>query len=91
MRFSEEEMRIFTRSEREDKKYTIGQAVSSAKRTLAKSGIRTICVNALEHRPNSTPITLVELNRLSSEMVGDTQYHAVESDFFPGRSPRRPW
>lgn len=87
MRFTEEEMRIYTRSEREDRKYSIGQAVSSAKRTLHKHGIRTICVNVLEGQPNATPITLVELNRLASKMVVDTCYHAVDSDYYPHRRP----
>lgn len=90
-RFTEEEMAIFTRSEREDRKYTIGQAVTSARRTLAKHGIRTVCVNAVNRRLDSTPITLVELNRLAKAMVDDTCYHAVDSDYFPGRAPRRPW
>ena len=84
-------MAIFTRSEREDRKYTIGQAVASAKRHLVKKGIRTICVNALRRRPDETPITLVQLNRLAEEMVDDTIYHAVDSDYFPGRVPKANW
>ena len=90
-RFTEEEMTIFTRSEREDRKYTIGQAVASAQRYLnRKCGIEKICVNAVpRHAPYDSPITLVELNRISSTIISDTCYHAVESDYFPNRRPSR--
>ncbi len=86
--FSQQEMALFTRSEREEKNYTIGRAVASARRILANKGIRCICVNALERRPDSTPITLVELNRLVRAMVDDSLYHATDSDYSPRRRPK---
>lgn len=86
--FSQQEMALFTRSEREEKNYTIGRAVASARRALTNKGVRSICVNALKGRPDSTPITLVELNRLACAMINDTLYHATDSDYFPDRHPR---
>jgi len=64
-------MSIYTKSEATDKKYTVGQAVESAKRRL-KGG--SWCANALKGRDLSEKITLKELNEISDKIVWDTEY-----------------
>ena len=61
----------FTLSERTDKKYTVGQAVASAKRRLKG---RSYCMNAISGRDLSEKITLEELNRISDAIVDDTNF-----------------
>lgn len=73
---------IFTRSERTEKKYTVGQAVSSAERRLHKVRIRGVCMNAVSRRSLSEAITLEELNRISDAIYDDSVYHATDSDRF---------
>lgn len=65
-------MSVYTRSERTDKKYTIGQAVESAKRRL--NG-KPMCSNAVWGEDYSTLITLERLNEISDEIVGDSNYY----------------
>lgn len=62
---------IYTLSERTVKKYTIGQAVDSAKRRL---GTSRICVNAVRARDYKEKITLQELNEIAEEIVQDTSW-----------------
>lgn len=66
-------MSIFTKSERTERKYTIGKAVASAQARLGK-GVP-MCINALEHRPLDYKITLEELNRIADRLVDDSRYY----------------
>lgn len=66
-------MSIFTKSERTERKYTIGKAVASARARLGK-GVP-MCINALEHRPLDYKITLEELNRIADRLVDDSRYY----------------
>jgi hypothetical protein len=73
---SRSESSVFTHSERTEKKYTIGQAISSAKRRLVCKGINEICVNAVGRGCDlKTPITLEHLNEISDTIYDDTMYH----------------
>lgn len=72
----------YTRSEREDKNYTVAQAVSSARQRMSlearqrrSKAPRGICVNALRGRPYSEKITLKELNQLAQALVDDSYYY----------------
>lgn len=75
---SSEESSVFTRSEREDKKYTVRQAVASARRRLNADGMKEMCTNALHYpRPLSydDKITLERLNQISDEIYNDSHYY----------------
>jgi alpha-D-ribose 1-methylphosphonate 5-triphosphate diphosphatase PhnM len=73
---SRSESSVFTLSERTDKKYTIGQAVASAKRRLVNAGINEMCMNAVSLGCDlKTPITLEKLNQISDAIYDDTTYH----------------
>lgn len=71
---------IYTRSEREDLKYTIGQALASARRQLLSirgydpklHRINVTCIGL--HADLSTPITLEKLNEIASTIVDETLY-----------------
>ena len=65
----------YTRSERTDKKYTIGQALESAKRRLNRIGIARYCVNAIQGRDAGEKITLEELNTLADSIYDDSVYY----------------
>ncbi|URA06841.1 hypothetical protein QAY90_gp10 [Xanthomonas phage Langgrundblatt2] len=67
---------VFTRSERTERKYTIGQAVASAERRLNKARIKGVCMNAVSRRSLSEKITLEELNRISDAIYDDSVYYA---------------
>lgn len=66
----------YTEAERTQTNYTVGQAVKVA--ALLLKG-KPMCVNALSDRyytrDLSTPITLVELNSLSDQLVDDSHYY----------------
>ena len=64
---------IYTRSERTDRKYTVGKAVASAQARLGK-GVP-MCMNAIGCRSLSDKITLEEVNRIADEIVGDSHYY----------------
>lgn len=70
-----DEIGVYTRSEREDEKYIVGQAVASAERTLAQKGVKGVCMNAVRSRSLSDKITLLELNRIAKEIVDDSLYY----------------
>lgn len=65
---------IYTRSEREDRKYHVGDALASAKRVL-KGQVPT-CTNAISGRDLKEKITLEELNKIADEIVNDSFYYA---------------
>lgn len=64
-------MTIYTNSEKTVKKYTVGQAVESAKRRLKGQAY---CANSVSNRDFKELITLKELNELSDKIVWDTEY-----------------
>lgn len=66
---------IYTRSERTDRKYIVGQAVASAERRLRKAGIKGTCMNAVSKRSLSEKITLEELNRIADKIYDDSVYY----------------
>lgn len=68
---------IYTRSERTVQKYTVYQAIESARRRLAeKKWFKgKVCTNAVSGRANSEKITLEELNEIADEIVNDTRYY----------------
>lgn len=64
---------IYTKSERTDRKYTIGKAVAVAQSRLGKNV--PMCLDALEHRPLDYKITLEEVNRIADRIVSDSRYY----------------
>ncbi len=64
-------MAIYTKSEKTVKKYTVGQAVESAKRRLKG---KEYCCNCVSNRNLTDKITLEELNNISDQIVWDTEY-----------------
>lgn len=66
-------MTIYTKSERTVRKYTIGNAIASARRRLGNNV--PMCINAIEHRPLDYKITLEELNRISDQLVEDSYFY----------------
>lgn len=71
---------IYTKSERTDRKYTIGKAVAVARARLGK-GVP-MCINALEHRPLDYKITLEEVNRIADQIVDDSHYYNEYSLYY---------
>ena len=65
-------MSIYTKSERTVKKYTVQDAVDSAKRRL--KGIP-MCINAVTKMDLDEKITLERLNEIASEIVADSHYY----------------
>lgn len=63
---------IYTKSERTVKKYTVGEAVESAKRAL--KGIP-LCINAIQGRELSEKITLEELNNIRTRLIDDSHWY----------------
>lgn len=66
-------MITYTWSERNEKNYTVGQAVKAAQARLPEG--KQYCSNALKGRPLTDSITLVELNELADQIVDDTNYY----------------
>lgn len=64
-------MTIYTKSEKTVKKYTVGQAVESARRRLKGNEY---CSNCISSRNLTDKITLEELNNISDQIVWDTEY-----------------
>lgn len=64
-------MIIYTFSERTVKKYTVEQAVESAKRRLKSNSI---CINSIASRDYKEKITLQELNEIAEQIVMDTKW-----------------
>lgn len=67
-------MSIYTKSERTVKKYTVGEALDSAKRALKSKGIYSVCTNAVYRRDLSEKITLEELNNIKEQIVSDSYF-----------------
>lgn len=65
-------MNIYTKSERTVKKYTVGDAVESAKRALKGESM---CMNAVGNRELSEKITLEELNNIKEQIVSDSYFY----------------
>lgn len=63
---------IYTKAERTVKKYTVGEAVESAKRAL--KGIP-MCMNAVGDRDLKEKITLEELNNIRQSIIDDSYYY----------------
>lgn len=63
---------IYTKAERTVKKYTVGEAVESAKRAL--KGI-SMCMNAVGNRDLKEKITLEELNNIRQSIIDDSHYY----------------
>lgn len=66
---------FYTYSEKTVKKYTVYQAIQSARRTLGER-FKTFCSNAVTGREESEKITLKELNEIADQIVRDTKYYA---------------
>lgn len=70
---------IFTRSERTEKRYTVGQAVAAAKARLMGNPERRqplpLCMNAVRQRDYREAITLAELNEISDALVSDSCFY----------------
>jgi len=66
----------YTKTEKTEKKWTVGQAVAAAEIRL--KGIP-MCVNALRgwYYDLSTKITLVELNQIADSLVDDSHYYRI--------------
>ena len=71
-------MTIYTRSERTVEKYTVYQAVESARRRLGADFISKhgMCVDVLRGRRDDVKITLEELNKISDGIYLDSLYYA---------------
>ena len=65
-------MNIYTKSERTVKKYTVGDAVESARRAL--KGVP-MCMNAIRKMELSDKITLEELNNIRTQLIDDSHYY----------------
>ena len=66
----------YTNSERTQKRYTVGQAIEIAKLYLAnKYSLTQVCVNKIRSRQNEETITLVELNKITEDLIDDTMYY----------------
>lgn len=69
---------IFTLSERTIPKYTVMQAVASARRRLDQIGMKQMCMDALYHPRRleyTDKITLVRLNEISDRIYDDSIYY----------------
>lgn len=66
---------FYTPSEKTDRKYTIYQAVQSARARLG-SRFPSVCTNAIAGRADSERITLQELNQIADQIVLDTKYYS---------------
>lgn len=67
-------MSIFTHSERTVKKYTVYQAIESAKRAIANSrNPGNVNVTSVAKREPAEKITLEELNRIADRIISDTR------------------
>ena len=66
----------YTKSEKTEKRWTVGQAVKAAE--LRLKGIP-MCVNCLRGRyyDMSTKITLVELNQIADSLVDDSHFYRL--------------
>lgn len=63
-------MSVYTNSERTVKKYTVGQAVESAKRRM-KHGVP-VNLTCISGRSLKEHITLEEMNEIAEEICSDT-------------------
>lgn len=67
---------IYTHSEKNDPKYTVGFAVASAERRLRQKKFRGgICMNAVQRHSLKDKITLREVNKIASQIVEDSYYY----------------
>lgn len=72
---------VFTRSEINDKKHTVADAVTAAqvilnsKRAAPRVDLR-VCLSALKGRSLQEKISILELNRIQDHLVTETLYHA---------------
>ncbi len=69
-----EELQMFTHSERTVPKYTVYQALESARRRIEQKrrGTFGLNVTSVRGRHDSEKITLLELNRLAEDVYQDT-------------------
>lgn len=69
-----EELQMFTHSERTVPKYTVYQALESARRRLEQKrrGAVALNVTAVKGRADAEKITLLELNRLAEDVYQDS-------------------
>lgn len=58
----------YTHSELTVRKYTVAQAIESAKRRFKAP----VCVDSVRGRPLDEPITLAELNEIAEQIVSDS-------------------
>lgn len=77
---------VYTHSEKTDRKYTVGFAVSSAERRLRQNRRFRggICMNAVGRRDLKERITLQEVNKIAEQIVGDSLYYD-NSSYSTGR------
>jgi hypothetical protein len=70
---------FYTRSEKTDRKYTVGFALACAERRLkAIPNFRGgTCVNALRRREKTDQITLQQVNELADQIVADSLYYGM--------------
>lgn len=69
-----EELQMFTHSERTVPKYTVYQALESARRRVEQKrrGAVALDVTSVQGRLDSEKITLMELNRIAEDVYQDT-------------------
>lgn len=70
-------MQIFTRKERTQKNYTVGQAVEQARQVL-RSQFPNIgmCMNSARRYESSDSITMEKFSEIVYDLVDDSIYHA---------------
>jgi hypothetical protein len=66
----------FTLSERTEKKYTIADAIKFAQEYLRERGYA-MCMNSVSRLSETQPITLVDLNHITKELVEESMYYSV--------------
>lgn len=66
----------FTLSERTQKKYTIADAIKAAQEYLRDRGLA-MCMNSVSRLSETEPITLVDLNHISAELVEESMFYYV--------------
>lgn len=64
---------IYTRRERTERDWSVGQALAKAQ---AVCRTKEICVNAISGRALDEKITLEQLNDLADQLIDDTSYGA---------------
>jgi hypothetical protein len=68
----------YTALEKVEKKYTVAEAKSAAKRIVldrSNNRLRELCIDSVKNRADDEKITVVELNDLSRNIISDTFFH----------------